>query len=327
MESVTTQDIGVNDLRWIIDYRPERCTMCGSCVASCTLNALEVAVMRQDLTVSRASQPEPVREHLARPVIRQKASLPDRVSAAACVKKCGPIRPSVPATLTAGMRCWPDEWPHPRRTDQSERAAHLDHIVGRISQMTDPALDSERHTFDILAPFGRVLLPGELPLRAEGGELRLEGKTPPLHWIYPVIFSDMSIGALSTRAWEAIALATAYLNEQCGLPVRMSSGEGGMPVKLLESERLKYMILQIASGHFGWNRIIKAMPRMKADPAGILIKIGRAPSPATAACSPPPRWPRTFRPFAACRGRPCIRRRTIKGSIPSKNRSRRCTCP
>ena len=34
-----------------------------------------------------------------------------------------------------------------------------------------------------------------------------------------------------------------------------------------------------------------------------------------------------FRPFAACRGRLCIRRRTIKGSIPSKNRSRRCTCP
>lgn len=55
--TVTTQDIGVNDLRWIIDYRPERCTMCGSCVASCTLNALEVAVMRQDLTVSvRASR-------------------------------------------------------------------------------------------------------------------------------------------------------------------------------------------------------------------------------------------------------------------------------
>ena len=119
----------------------------------------------------------------------------------------------------------------------------------------------------------------EARMRAEGGELRLEGKTPPLHWIYPVIFSDMSIGALSTRAWEAIALATAYLSEQCGLPVRMSSGEGGMPVKLLESERLKYMILQIASGHFGWNRIIKAMPRMKADPAGILIKIGQGAKP------------------------------------------------
>lgn len=204
----------------------------------------------------------------------------------------------------------------------------LDHIVvGRISQMTDPALDSERHTFDILAPFGRVLLPGELPLRAEGGELRLEGKTPPLHWIYPVIFSDMSIGALSTRAWEAIALATAYLNEQCGLPVRMSSGEGGMPVKLLESERLKYMILQIASGHFGWNRIIKAMPRMKADPAGILIKIGQGAKPGDGGLLPAAK---VAPHIQAIRGVPrttCIRRRTIKGSIPSKNRSRRCTCP
>ena len=62
MESVTTQDIGVNDLRWIIDYRPERCTMCGSCVASCTLNALEVAVMRQDLMASRhPAEGEPYR--------------------------------------------------------------------------------------------------------------------------------------------------------------------------------------------------------------------------------------------------------------------------
>ena len=331
MESVTTQDIGVNDLRWIIDYRPERCTMCGSCVASCTLNALEVAVMRQDLTVSRASQPEPVREHLARPVIRQKASL-----TGSCVG-CGMCEKVCPNQAIRAVRNPDSRYALLARTNgPTKRGGRtnlnaqrtLDHIVvGRISQMTDPALDSERHTFDILAPFGRVLLPGELPLRAEGGELRLEGKTPPLHWIYPVIFSDMSIGALSTRAWEAIALATAYLNEQCGLPVRMSSGEGGMPVKLLESERLKYMILQIASGHFGWNRIIKAMPRMKTDPAGVLIKIGQGAKPGDGGLLPAARWPRTFRPFAACRGRPCIRRRTIKGSIPSKNRSRRCTCP
>ena len=52
-------------------------------------------------------------------------------------------------------------------------------------------------------------------------------RTPPVQWIYPLIFSDMSIGALSTRAWEAVALAVGYLNEKCGLPVRMSSGEGG----------------------------------------------------------------------------------------------------
>lgn len=185
MESVTTQDIGVNDLRWIIDYRPERCTMCGSCVAGCTLNALEVTVMRQDLTVSRTSQPEPVREHLARPVIRQKASLGEScVGCGMCEKVCPnqAIRPvRNPDSRYALLARTNGPTKRGGRTNLNAQRT-LDHIVvGRISQMTDPALDSERHTFDILAPFGRVLLPGELPLRAEGGELRLEGKTPPLH--------------------------------------------------------------------------------------------------------------------------------------------------
>ena len=39
------------------------------------------------------------------------------------------------------------------------------------------------------------------------------------------------------------------------------------------------MILQIASGHFGWNRIINSMPEMVEDPAGILIKIGQGAKP------------------------------------------------
>lgn len=86
-------------------------------------------------------------------------------------------------------------------------------IVGRISQMTDPALDSQRHTFDIRSPFGRVLPAKDLPLKMENGKLVMEHKAPPVNWIYPLIFSDMSIGALSTRAWEAVALACAYLNE------------------------------------------------------------------------------------------------------------------
>ena len=156
MESVTTQDIGVNDLRWIIDYRPERCTMCGSCVASCTLNALEVAVMRQDLTVSRASQPEPVREHLARPVIRQKASL-----TGSCVG-CGMCEKVCPNQAIRAVRNPDSRYALLARTNgPTKRGGRtnlnaqrtLDHIVvGRISQMTDPALDSERHTFDILAP-------------------------------------------------------------------------------------------------------------------------------------------------------------------------------
>jgi len=89
----------------------------------------------------------------------------------------------------------------------------------------------------------------------------------------------MSIGALSARAWEAIARAVWYLNEKCNIPVRMCSGEGGMPLRLLTSEHLKYMIVQIASGHFGWNRILQAIPKMKAQPGGVLIKIGQGAKP------------------------------------------------
>lgn len=48
-------------------------------------------------------------------------------------------------------------------------------VVGRISQMTDPALDSERHTFDIRSPLGRVMLAQELPLTVDGDNLVLNG--------------------------------------------------------------------------------------------------------------------------------------------------------
>ncbi len=281
MEAVKTQDVSVNDLRWKIDYHEERCTLCGSCVAACTFGAIEVGMRRHSVTVSRDPQPVPRHEHVAVPVVRQTKNLANAcVGCGMCEKVCPnqairPVRNMDERINVLAHR------PLKRggRTNLNTQRTLDSIMVGRISQMTDPALDSERHTFDILAPFGRVLLPQELPFVSENGNLRLTAKTPPVNWIYPLIFSDMSIGALSTRAWEAVALATAYLNEVCHLPVRMSSGEGGAPVRLLESEQLKYMILQIASGHFGWNRIIKAMPRMKADPAGVLIKIGQGAKP------------------------------------------------
>lgn len=281
MEAVKTQDVSVNDLRWKIDYQQDRCTLCGSCVAACTFGAIEVGMRRHSVTVSRNSQPVPQHEHVAVPVIRQIRNLANAcVGCGMCEKVCPnqairPVRNMDERVNVLAHR------PLKRggRTNLNTQRTLDSIIVGRISQMTDPALDSERHTFDVLAPFGRVLLPQELPFVSENGNLRLTAKTPPVNWIYPLIFSDMSIGALSTRAWEAIALATAYLNEVCHLPVRMSTGEGGAPVRLLESEQLKYMILQIASGHFGWNRIIKALPRMKVDPAGVLIKIGQGAKP------------------------------------------------
>ena len=255
MQAVKTQDVGVNDLPWKIEYDPERCTMCGSCVASCSFRAIHVVTKQRSITISEEGVPKPKRTHIARPVIEQVASLTDFCRGCGmCEKICPnhairPVRnPDTRRTLLAK-----DTGPHTR--------------------------GAARHTFDIRAPFGRVLDSHELPFKVVDGKLVKADRTPPVQWIYPLIFSDMSIGALSTRAWEAVALAVGYLNEKCGLPVRMSSGEGGMPVKLLESEYLKYFIIQIASGHFGWNRIIKAMPHMVTDPGGVLIKIGQGAKP------------------------------------------------
>ena len=287
MEAVRmAQDVSASDLDWKIAYDMQRCTLCGSCIAACTFGAIEAGVLRLDQ--AEGSKPFPgagggCRTHGARPFIRQRGDLAHACSGCGmCEKVCpnGAIRPvRNPDARTALLGRLAGPAKRGGRTSLNARRSLDAIVVGRISQMTDPALDSERHTFDLRAPFGRVLKADSLPLRVDGDSLVLDGPTPPVRWIYPLLFSDMSIGALSPRAWEAVVLAVSYLNEQCRLPVRMSSGEGGMPQRLLESEKLKYMILQIASGHFGWNRILRAMPRMKADPCGVLIKIGQGAKP------------------------------------------------
>ncbi len=289
MQTVTINDITPNDLPWKVDWSPSRCKMCGNCVAACTFGAIEAGVEGRGYTFSEGISPNPQPgEKYAIPVIKQHtAELKKRCTGCGMCEKVCPNRAIKP------VRNPDSRWgiinrqggvmaKRGGRANLNADDRTLDKIVvGRISQMTDPSLDALRHTFDMRAPFGRVLPADQLPLAVdpESGKLNLSKALPKVHWIYPLVFSDMSVGALSTRAWEAICLATAYLNEECGIPIRMSPGEGGMPARLLKSEYLKYMILQIASGHFGWNRIIKAMPEMVEDPAGIIIKIGQGAKP------------------------------------------------
>ncbi|MCK9172652.1 glutamate synthase-related protein [Desulfuromonas thiophila] len=287
METVKIHDTTPNDLPWKIVYDASRCTLCGSCVAACSFRAIEAKVERRRTVFSTGDQPDPRTGFSAVPVIKQVNSLQNYCRGCGICEKVCPndaIRPvrnpdtrhPIVTRCTAG-----DAIKRGGRKNLTGSLRTLDQLrVGRISQMTDPSLDAQRHSFDMLAPFGRILPAGELPLQLnEQGQLFSTGQAPPVNWIYPVIIGDMSIGALSWRMWEGIAMAVAYLNEECGLPVRMSSGEGGVPVRLLKSRFLKYLILQIASGHFGWNRIVKAMPHMQEDPAGVLIKIGQGAKP------------------------------------------------
>jgi len=271
------------DFPWQIEWNPETCIRCGSCVATCTFGAIQPRLQRQGQTLSAGNFPKPVDASQVIMAIKQ-VSDPKHYcrGCTMCEKVC-------PTNSIHPVQNEHNRFPLVARQGGSpiKRGGRghmpirvLDYVkVGRISQMTDPSLDAARHTFDLLTPLGRGLPPEELALVNENGRLVNGSWMLPMRWIYPILIGDMSVGALSWRMWEALAIAVAYLNEECGLPVRMSSGEGGMPVRLLTSEHLKYFIVQIASGHFGWNRIIKAMPRMVTDPAAILIKIGQGAKP------------------------------------------------
>ena len=287
MEAMKVQHVTPNDMPWKIKYDASRCTLCGSCVSACSFRAIEAKVERRRMVFSEGELPDPQQRFSAVPVIRQVKDVQHYCRGCGICEKVCPNDAIAPhrnpdTRHPIITRCLGgDSIKRGGRKNLESSVRTLDKMrIGRISQMTDPSLDAQRHTFDMLAPFGRILPADTLPFSIDSSDkLQVEDTMPPVRWIYPVIIGDMSIGALSWRMWEAVAMAVAYLNEECGMPVRMCSGEGGVPVRLLKSKYLKYMILQIASGHFGWNRIAKAMPHMVEDPAGILIKIGQGAKP------------------------------------------------
>ncbi len=278
--------LALQEFPYVIQWREDRCTRCGRCTAVCPQQAIEPAVFAQRLVHSESGTLMPSAVRKVSHGIRQVTDIERYCTG------CGMCSLVCPNTAIV-----PHYNPHHkflfhknlggtpykrggRRNDPSPST--LDKLkFTRISMLTDPALDAGRHEFHIRTLLGRILPPEKLPLKLVDNRLTVGDGTfiPPVREIFPIRIGSMSIGALSPTMWEGLAMGITYLNEVEGMPVVMCSGEGGMPPRLLRSRFLKYFIPQIASGYFGWDEIIHALPDMIEDPCAIEIKYGQGAKP------------------------------------------------
>jgi glutamate synthase (NADPH) large chain len=278
--SLEPSSLSLNDLPWQVRYSNDRCTLCGQCTAVCPVKAIELGVFRKRIIKTSISKnAEQTNRYDIFYGIQQRTAVENAcIGCAMCTLVCpnDAIHPVKNPGLDR-MKFHINQQGVPRRRGGRRNASTsvLDRIkFTRISMLTDPALDAGRHEFEMRTLLGRVLSPRENMKR-----LREKGWIPPVREIYPLIIGGMSFGALSPTMWEGLQMGVAYLNEEMGMPVRMCTGEGGCPPRLLRSRFLKYVILQIASGYFGWDEIIHAIPHMKEDPCAIEIKYGQGAKP------------------------------------------------
>lgn len=300
--AITPSTLSIKDLLWQILWDKEKCTLCGQCTAVCPVQAIELGVFRKRIVENPVNFSEkPSTLYKVYNGIRQKTD-----PSYACI-----------GCAMCNMVC-PNDAIIPMKTDETDKLKFhinrggtprsrggrrnvpggiLDQIKFiRISMLTDPALDAGRHEFEVRTLLGRVLSP-EDQLKA----LQSNGWIPPVREIYPLIIGAMSFGALSPPMWEGLQMGVAYLNEELKMPVRMCTGEGGCPPRLLRSRFLKYVILQIASGYFGWDEIIHAIPEMKVDPCAVEIKYGQGAKPGDGGLL---MWYKVNKLIAAIRGVP-----------------------
>jgi glutamate synthase (NADPH/NADH) large chain len=280
MGNLHPSTLSTKDLHWRILWSKERCTLCGRCTAVCPVQAIELGVHRKrTVNVPLGIKETPGAAFTVYHGIDQRTD-----AAYACIgcAMCNLVCPNeaiipVHNDETDKQRFHINTGGVPRRRGgrRNNPGSLLDQIkFVRISMLTDPALDAGRHEFELRTLLGRILPAEEALLFTKEN-----GWIPPVREIYPLLIGSMSFGALSPTMWEGLQMGVAYLNEELGMPVRMCTGEGGCPPRLLRSRFIKYVILQIASGYFGWDEIIHALPEMKEDPCAVEIKYGQGAKP------------------------------------------------
>ncbi|MCX5870034.1 MAG: glutamate synthase-related protein [Deltaproteobacteria bacterium] len=278
--SVGPSSLGYTDLPWIIQHREDRCTLCGRCTAVCPKEAIYLAYRRQRMPKLDVLKKARGNEYRTFVGIRQKTNMANTcIGCSMCTMVC-PNEAIMPVPNTNEHRTL---FFHNQKGQPQTRGGRrnvsgpnlLDRIMfDRISMLTDPALDAGRHEFNLTTTLGRTLAPEEFLKRQREG-----GWIPPTREIFPFVIGSMSFGALSPNMWLGLLQGVAYCNEVLGIPVVMCTGEGGCPPWILKSPYLKYIVLQIASGYFGWDEIIRAIPEMQCDPAAIEIKYGQGAKP------------------------------------------------
>ncbi|WP_419778338.1 glutamate synthase-related protein [Maridesulfovibrio sp.] len=299
---ITPSTLGVKDLNWQIEWDKNLCTQCGRCTSVCPVNAIELGVFRKrEIKTPASLLKKAENEYTVFYGIRQKTDPAYAcIGCSMCNMVCpnnaiGPKREEGSTT----QKFHNDRGGNPRTRGGRRNSGEslLDQIkFMRISMLTDPALDAGRHEFRLNTLLGRVQSPEEsLKTYQE------HGWKPPVREIYPLVIGGMSFGAMSPNMWEGLQMGVAYLNEELNMPVRISTGEGGCPPRLLRSRFLKYVILQIASGYFGWDEIIHAIPEMKVDPCAIEIKYGQGAKPGDGGLL---MWYKVNKLIAAIRGVP-----------------------
>lgn len=299
---ITPSTLGVKDLNWQIEWNKDLCTQCGRCTSVCPVNAIELGVFRKrEIKTPASLMKKAENEYTVFYGIRQKTDPAYAcIGCSMCNMVCpnnaiGPKREEGSTT----QKFHNDRGGNPRTRGGRRNSGEslLDQIkFMRISMLTDPALDAGRHEFRLNTLLGRVQSPEE-SLKA----YQEHGWKPPVREIYPLIIGGMSFGAMSPNMWEGLQMGVAYLNEELNMPVRISTGEGGCPPRLLRSRFLKYVILQVASGYFGWDEIIHAIPEMKVDPCAIEIKYGQGAKPGDGGLL---MWYKVNKLIAAIRGVP-----------------------
>jgi len=292
MEPATKLDfnhqLSLKEFPYIVRWKDHRCTRCGRCTAVCPVKAIEPTVKVKRTVYSEGPVPTPESMRKITQVVEQVTDVERHCTGCGtCTLVCpnDAIEPEFnPQNKFLHYKNKGGEGYKRGGRRNDPGVSTLDRLkFTRISMLTDPALDAGRHEFRVRTLLGRILPADELPLRKTNGKLIVDSKSdkfiPPVREIFPIMIGSMSIGALSPPMWEGLAMGIAYLNEVEGLPVVMATGEGGVPPGLLKSKFLKYFIIQIASGYFGWDEIIHAIPHMVEDPAAIEIKYGQGAKP------------------------------------------------